>query len=88
MTHDKDKILLRAKDIGLLVLVLTFFGMLAGPLKRIFQLNETIEKVQKLEDNRIDQERNMAIIRTQLEGLSKQLDQVSWQLRRIGRDRG
>lgn len=83
MTHDKDKILLRAKDISLLVLVLTLFGMLLGPLKKTFIWDQTASKVEKLEDKMNAQSSDMAVIKSQYSDISKQLDSIQWQLRRL-----
>lgn len=87
MTHDKDKILLRAKDLSLLILVLTFFGMIVGPLKKVFQLDDVIAKVAKLEDGAIVQNQNLAVLNAHYENIEKNLDQINYQLRRISRER-
>lgn len=83
MSHDANKILLRARDIGYLVGLLTLFGMFFGPMKRVFQMSETIEKVAKLEDKVSTQSENLAVVSSQYKEISKQLDQINWQLRRL-----
>lgn len=83
MQHDKDKILLRAKDIGLLVMVITLIGMLLGPLKKTFVWDETARKVEILENRMGIQETNSAVNQSQYAQISKQLDQINWQLRKM-----
>lgn len=85
MTHDKDKILLRAKDLSLLVLVITFLGLVVGPLKKILKLDDMICKVEKLEDKTYSNSENIAVIIAQNKEIMEQIKQMSWQLRRGNR---
>lgn len=85
MSSDKDKILLRAKDISLLVLVLTLFGMLLGPLKKTFRWDAMADKVERLEERANQQALDMAVIKSQYEDINKNLEAINWRLRRIDR---
>lgn len=86
MTNDKDKILLRAKDIGLLIMIFTLLGFLVGPMKKMFQLDQTIEDVKELKAQVSDTKINIAVINTQYTDIKEQLKQMNWQLRRIKND--
>lgn len=81
MTHDKDKILLRAKDITLMVSIITLLGFLFGPAKKIFQLEQTIDDVRELKTDVGMTKTNVAVINAQYADIQKQLEQVNWQLR-------
>lgn len=85
MTHDKDKILLRAKDISLLVLVLTFLGLLTGPLKKVFKLDDMISKVERLEEKTYSNSENIAVIISQNKEIMEQMRMINSQLRRGNR---
>lgn len=85
MTHDKDKILLRAKDLGLLILVGTVLTMILGPLKRVYQWNEAVDRVSKLEERVSAEEKNIAVTQAEFDQIQKQLEQINWQLRRLNR---
>lgn len=87
MVHDTDKILLRAKDIGLLIGVVSLLGMFFGPLKKVFQMEETITKMAKLEDRVGGHDSSIAVINSQYADIQKQLEQMNWQLRRINNER-
>lgn len=89
-----DKILIRAKDIGLLISILTLFGFLFGPMKKIFVFEQTVVEVaelksemQKASEIATDNKVKIAIVNTQYVEISKQLDQINWQLRRMRDDR-
>lgn len=79
----RDKVLIRAKDISILLLVAAVLGILGTQFKRIYRWDETSDKVEKLEIRMTNSEHVSISINTQLEGISKQLDQLSWQLRRM-----
>lgn len=85
MTHDKDKILLRAKNISLLVLVLTFLGLLTGPLKKVFKLDDMISKVERLEEKTYSNSENIAVIISQNKEIMEQMRMINSQLRRGNR---
>lgn len=86
MAHDKDKILLRAKDVGLLIAIFTLLGFLVGPMKKIFQLEQTLEDVKELKISSNENKTNIAVIASQYTDISKQLEQINWQLRRMRRE--
>lgn len=91
MTHDKDKILIRAKDIVLMISILTMLGMFLGPMRKIFKVEETILDVEKLKEEAVSAKIERAVTNTQLADMVKQLEQINWQLRRMshgGRDGG
>lgn len=81
--HDKDKILLRAKDIGLLIMIFTLLGFIVGPMKKVFQLEQTIEDVRELKQKEAITSTSIAVINAQYADIQKQLEQMNWQLRRI-----
>lgn len=83
MGHDKDKILLRAKDVGLLLMIFTLLGFIIGPMKKIFQLEQTIEDVKELKTHEAATTTSIAVINSQYADIQKQLEQMNWQLRRI-----
>ena len=86
---DKDRILIRAKDVSIIILILTVLGLVGTQFKRVYRWDEAVERLEKLEARVTANERVVVVISTQLEGISKQLDQVNWQLRRMqghGRD--
>lgn len=79
----KDNFLIRAKDVSLLIAILTLMGMFVGPMKKIFQLDDTISKMDKIQDQVNSNKTDIAVVNAQYAQISKQLDQISWQLRRI-----
>lgn len=83
MPQDKDKVLIRAKDISLLILVLTFFGMIAGPLRKVFILESLIAKVDKIEEVSFQNRTDNAVNKAQYQEISEQLRQINWQLRNM-----
>lgn len=85
MTHDKDKILLRAKDVSLLIMVLTFLGLVMGPLKKVFKLDDMIQKVEKLEDKTYSNSEAIAVVIAQNKEIGEQVKQINWQLRSMNR---
>lgn len=87
MTHDKDKILIRAKDITMIVSIITLLGLVLSPVKKIFKFDDAVEKIAKLEDRMMINEREIATIDAHYADISKQLDQISWKLQRIRDDR-
>jgi hypothetical protein len=84
MNGQGDKVLIRAKDISLLILVLTFFGMVMGPLKKIFKLEDVIVKVEKLEASDDNQNEQLTVIKTQYTEIDRKLERL---IRRSDRDR-
>ena len=80
----KDQVLLRTKDISIILLVCTMLGLIGTQFKKIYRWDETADKMEKLEARVSANERITIQISTQLDGISKQLDQVNWSLRRMG----
>lgn len=90
----KDQVLIRAKDVTLMISIITLLGLVIVPVKKIFKFDETIEKVAKLETKQetmqaaqIVTDRNLAVVSAQYAEIGKQLDQINWQLRRMRDDR-
>lgn len=90
----KDQVLIRAKDIGLIISVVTLFGMLFGPLKKFVYMEAAAAEIPALKKELSDtrektnrNELNNAVAMAKLEDISKQIDQVLWQLRRMRDDR-
>lgn len=89
MQHDKDRVLLRTKDISIIILIVTVLGLFGTQFKKIYRWDETADKMAALEMRVATAERSTLVVSTQLEGISKQLEQINWQLRRMtthGRD--
>lgn len=88
MTNDRDKILIRAKDIGLLIMIVTLMGFLIGPMKKVFQMEQTIEDVRELKIEASQTKTNFAVINSQYNDIQKQLEQMNWNIRRINHNKG
>lgn len=81
MSHDKDKILLRAKDISLFIMILTLFGLIMGPMKKLFKLESVIEDVEKMKPLVISHDTKIAInderwaqVQRELQSINRKLD--------------
>lgn len=79
----KDQVLMRTKDLSLLLLLLSVLGLVLGPIKRVFRMDETITKVEKLEEKVNKSQMDIAVIGSQYADITKQLDNINWQLRRM-----
>lgn len=87
MTNDKDKILLRAKDIGMLVLLFTLLGFLVGPMRKYFEVEHVISDIEELKkEQRVDHD-SVISVNAKFDEIQKQLESINWQLRRIGHER-
>lgn len=89
MPQNADRVLLRVKDVSIIVLICTVIGLVGTQLKHIYRWDEAADRLEKLEVRVSASEKVTVAISTQLDGISKQLDQVNWQLRRMqghGRD--
>jgi uncharacterized coiled-coil protein SlyX len=89
MSHNKDRVLLRVKDIATIVLICTVLGIIGTQFRRVYRWDEAADRVERLEVRVTESEHVTIAISTQLEGISKQLEQINWQLRRMqnhGRD--
>lgn len=84
---NNDKVLIRAKDISLLIMVLTLLGLIAGPAKRIFQLDDVIVKVEKLSNDVADTKTNQAVTNAQYADIKGQLERINWQLQKLSQNR-
>lgn len=83
--HNTNQVLIRAKDIGLLIAILTLVGMILGPLKKTYQWDETVQDVAELKKEIRTQSEEIAVTKSEFDQISKQLDQINWQLRRLNR---
>lgn len=86
MPQDRDRILLRAKDISLVIAIITLVGLIIGPLKQTVKWDQASEQVERLRDKLEQQGNDMAVIKAQYNEISKQLDSINWQLRRMNRN--
>lgn len=82
--HDKDRVLLRTKDISVILLICTILGIIGTQFKKVYRWDETADRIVALEARVAASERSTLVVSTQLEGISKQLEQINWQLRRMG----
>lgn len=85
MTHDKDRVLLRAKDISIMVLIVTILGIVGTQFRRVYRWDEAADKLDRLEARVSINEKGVTVIGTQLDGISKQLEQINYQLGRMQR---
>lgn len=84
MAHSTDQLMIRAKDISLMIAILTLIGLILGPIHKIYQWDDSTQKVAQLETEVNDQMKTIAVIQSEFSDISKQLDQINWQLRKIG----
>ncbi len=94
---DRDKILLRAKDITLIISVLTMLGLLLGPVKQFIRIQAVADDVimmkQDMRATIAQTNANttaIAVVSTQYESISKQLESIQRDVRviKFGRNRG
>ncbi len=85
MSGGGDKFLIRAKDIALLATILTLIGAILGPIKKAYQWDEAVTKVQDLQSRVDADDRNIAVVQSEFTEISKQLEQINWQLRRLNK---
>lgn len=79
----QDRVLLRTKDISVILLICTILGILGTQFRKIYRWDEAADRVVALEV-RIRQTENVnTAVVARLDEISKQLDQVNWQLRRM-----
>lgn len=84
---DKDRVLLRTKDVSIIILICTVLGLIGTQLKKVYRWDEAVERVEKLE-SRVRQAENVNIaVVARLDEISKQLDQANFYLRRMERGR-
>ena len=74
---------MRSKDAAIIAAILSLFGMLWGPMKKIVVLDQTIVKVEKLEDKVAANTQSLAVTDSRYQDINKQLEQINWQLRRL-----
>ena len=87
MPHGKDQILLRTKDVSISLLICSLLGIIGTQFKKVYRWDEAADRISALELRLVTAERTAAVVNSQLEGISKQLDQINWQLRRMNRGR-
>lgn len=85
MSMDKDKILLRAKDIALLVSILILAGLLLNPIRKTFEWDMAVKKVEALEDKVSANSTALAITRSQYDEIIKNLEKINRRLDRMNR---
>lgn len=68
-------------------MVLTLLGLIAGPAKRIFQLDDVIVKVEKLSNDVADTKTNQAVTNAQYADIKGQLERINWQLQKLSQNR-
>lgn len=86
---NKDQVLLRTKDISIILLVCTMLGLVGTQFKKVYRWDEAAERIIQLEIRVRAAETTNTVVVTQLDAIAKQLEQINWQLRRInthGRD--
>lgn len=84
---DKDRVLLRTKDVSIIILICTVIGIVGTQFRKVYRWDETANRVDQLEI-RVRQTENVNIAMVaRLEEISKQLDQANWYLRRMERGR-
>lgn len=84
MNSEKDRVLLRTKDVAIIIMIATVVGILGTQLKKIYRWDAMSDKVDVLETRVRATETSNAVVIAQLSEISKQLEQVNWQLRRMG----
>lgn len=85
MNHRTNQFLIRAKDVSLIVAILTLLGFVISPMRKIFEIEAMIGRVSKLEDVVASNTNNIAVINAQYADIQKQLEQINWQVRKINR---
>lgn len=89
MRLNKDQILIRAKDITLVVTILTLLGFAFVPFKKFFQFDEAVGKIATIESGLQSVKQDVAVTNAQYAMITKQLEQINWQLRTMrGRNQG
>lgn len=83
----KDQVLIRAKDVTLLISILTLLGLLFGPMRKVFMLEQTIDDVAGLKKDVGDDKTAIAVINSQYADINSQLKEIKWQLRGMNNDR-
>lgn len=79
----RDRVLLRTKDVSIIILICTLLGLIGTQTKKIYRWDETADKIVQLETRIRAAETTNTVVVTQLDSISKQLEQINWQLRRI-----
>ena len=83
MVANKDQVLLRTKDISLIVLIVTLLGVIGTQFKKFYRWEQAAEKIEQLEPRVRSTEQIGSVVTTQLTEISKQLDDIKWQMRRM-----
>lgn len=81
--HDKDKVLLRTKDVAIIIMIVTVLGTLGTQFRKVYRWDDAVEKISQLEARVRAAETTNTVVVTQLDGIAKQLEQINWQLRRM-----
>lgn len=83
MVTGKDQVLLRTKDISLIVLIVTLLGVIGTQLKKFYRWEQAADRIEQIEPRVRSAEQMGTVVTTQLIEISKQLDDIKWQMRRI-----
>lgn len=84
---EKNHVLLTTKGIGIALTVIAFLGVIGSQLMKVYRWEATADNMEKLEERVGKNEQGIANIGGQLTGISKQLEEVNWRLRRMGNGR-
>lgn len=80
---NKDQVLLRAKDVSIIILVFTMLGFAGTQFKKVYRWDEAADRIVQLELRVRAAETTNTVVVTQLDAIAKQLEQINWQLRRM-----
>lgn len=80
-----DSFLMRAKDWGLLILILTVLGIIGTYYRRTEAWDNATMKVNDLQKDVYAESVEMAILRTQLQEVNRNLEKISYQLEKMRR---
>ena len=83
MVASKDQVLLRTKDISVIILIVTLLGVIGTQFKKIYRWEQAADKVEQMEPRLRNTEQIGTVVTTQLTEISKQLDDIKWQMRRM-----
>ena len=86
MSDKHNQMIIRARDMGYAVLLFTIFGYLLGPAKKVFQMNEVIEKFRNIESVVNEHSRNIAVISSQMDEIKANQEKAISMLYQISKE--